>query len=111
MDFKDYEDKASETAKYRGRGEGNLEYPSLKLCSEAGEVSGKVAKFLYHGVGGKEIADIRDPLIKELGDVLWYLAACCYELDTTLDEVAQVNIDKLSGRLERGTIAGNGDER
>ena len=47
----------------------------------------------------------------EIGDVLWALAACCTELDVSLDDVAKINLDKVRGRVERGTITGDGDDR
>ena len=48
---------------------------------------------------------------KELGDVLWYLANLCNELDFTLNEVAEENLEKLNNRLFRGKISGSGDDR
>jgi len=46
-----------------------------------------------------------------LGDVLWYLAQVCTEINLSLDEVAEANIAKLLDRLERGVIKGDGDNR
>jgi NTP pyrophosphatase (non-canonical NTP hydrolase) len=43
--------------------------------------------------------------------VLWYLSQLATELDLTLEEIAEYNIEKLYSRLERGTIQGDGDER
>jgi len=43
--------------------------------------------------------------------MLWYLAQICTELDLTLEEVAQANLEKLFSRLERGTLHGEGDNR
>lgn len=48
---------------------------------------------------------------KELGDVLWYLAGIASELGLSLTEVAQMNLDKLASRAERGKIGGSGDDR
>jgi len=53
----------------------------------------------------------RTALLKECGDLLWYLARLCTELDLSLDEVAQTNLDKLASRKERAVIHGNGDAR
>ncbi len=53
----------------------------------------------------------REALKYELGDVLWYLAQIATELDLSLDEIAQANLDKLKARMERNTIQGEGDYR
>lgn len=85
-------------------------YPTLGLANEAGEVAGKVKK-LFRDKGGEISAEDREELKYELGDVLWYLTQICTELDLTLEEVAEANIEKLFSRLERGTIGGDGDKR
>ena len=85
-------------------------YPTLGLTNEAGEVAGKVKKIFRDkaGVIGEED---RQALKSELGDVLWYLAQICTELDLTLEEVAEANLEKLFSRLERNQIRGEGDHR
>ena len=85
-------------------------YPTLGLANEAGEVAGKVKK-IFRDKGGVISEEDRQALKGELGDVLWYLAQICTELDLTLDEVAEANLTKLFSRLERGKIKGDGDER
>lgn len=85
-------------------------YPTLGLVNEAGELAGKVKK-IFRDKGGQISAEDREALKYELGDVLWYLAQICTELDLTLDEVAAANLEKLFARLERGTIGGEGDHR
>jgi NTP pyrophosphatase (non-canonical NTP hydrolase) len=52
-----------------------------------------------------------DGLKKELGDVLWYLAALASDLGVTLEEVAAGNVAKLRSRAERGVLGGSGDNR
>jgi NTP pyrophosphatase (non-canonical NTP hydrolase) len=52
-----------------------------------------------------------DAIIKELGDVMFYVTALANYYDSDLDEVLQKNVDKLNGREERGTLQGSGDER
>ncbi len=49
--------------------------------------------------------------VKELGDVLWYIAASAKELGFTLEQVAQLNLKKLADRKERGVIKSEGDNR
>ena len=55
--------------------------------------------------------DVRNELILELGDVLWYVANLAYELNATLEEVAVGNIQKLESRKVRGVLSGSGDNR
>ena len=109
MNFNDYQKKSRKTAKYPAIGHPVI-YPTLGLVNEAGEVAGKIKK-VFRDKGGEINGETRSALKAELGDVLWYLAQVCTELDLTLDEVAEYNIEKLYGRLERGTIRGDGDER
>lgn len=83
-----------------------LEYCTIGLCSEAGEVADKVKKYIR---GDAEFN--REGFLKELGDCLWYLAECATAVDAYLDDVAQMNLDKLKKRLEENKIKGDGDER
>jgi NTP pyrophosphatase (non-canonical NTP hydrolase) len=85
-------------------------YPTLGLVNEAGEFAGKIKK-IFRDKEGVISEDDRQALKHELGDVLWYLTQICTELDLTLDEVAEANIEKLFSRLERGKIRGEGDHR
>lgn len=82
------------------------EYITLGLIGEIGEFYGKWAKCLRDG---KDWED--DDIKKELGDILWFLAAMCHESGTTLSEVAGINIKKLAGRAKRKTLQGSGDNR
>jgi NTP pyrophosphatase (non-canonical NTP hydrolase) len=75
------------------------------LTGEAGEVAEKVKKMVRDGTLDTE------GLKKELGDVLWYLAALASDLGVTLEEVAAGNVTKLRSRAERGVIGGSGDNR
>ena len=87
-----------------------ITYPTLGLVNEAGEVAGKVKK-IFRDKGGVIGEAEREALKQELGDVLWYLAQICTELDLTLEEVAAANLQKLFSRLERNAIRGDGDTR
>jgi NTP pyrophosphatase (non-canonical NTP hydrolase) len=109
MEFNDYQLKSRKTAKYPAIGHPVI-YPTLGLVNEAGEVAGKIKK-VFRDKDGQISPETRDALKAELGDVLWYIAQVCTELDLTLDEVAEHNIEKLYSRLERGTIKGDGDNR
>jgi len=109
MDFNDYQTKSRKTAGYPAIGHPVI-YPTLGLVNEAGEVAGKIKK-VFRDKEGEINAETRDALKAELGDVLWYMAQVATELDLTLDEIAEYNIEKLYNRLERGKIKGDGDNR
>ena len=69
----------------------------MGLCGESGEAIDLVKKHLAQG------HDLdRNALIKELGDVAWYLAETAYALDVPLEDVLQGNIDKLKARYPQG---------
>jgi NTP pyrophosphatase (non-canonical NTP hydrolase) len=109
MTFKDYQDRAVETAIY---GAGNaIIYPALGLANEAGEVLGKIKKVLRDKGGDFHHLDTRMAIADEIGDVLWYMAALCKDLDIPLESVANRNIVKLLDRRERNVIQGSGDNR
>ena len=70
---------------------------AMGLCGEAGEFIDSIKKWYAHG---HELD--REHLIKELGDVAWYLAEAAEALDITLEEVLEKNIDKLRKRYPEG---------
>src|SRR5512136_3092185 len=109
MNFTTYQAKSRRTAKYPAIGHPVI-YPTLGLANEAGEVAGKIKK-IFRDKGGVIGESEREALKGELGDVLWYIAQVCTELEISLDEVAEANIEKLYSRMERGKIGGDGDER
>ena len=109
MNFADYQTKSRATAKYPTIGHGVI-YPTLGLVNEAGEVAGKIKK-VFRDKDGQISPETREALKAELGDVLWYLAQVSTELGLSLDEVAEHNIAKLTDRLVRGVIKGDGDNR
>jgi NTP pyrophosphatase (non-canonical NTP hydrolase) len=109
MNFIDYQTQSRKTAKYPPIGHPVV-YPTLGLANEAGEVAGKIKK-IFRDRFGVITAEDREALEGELGDVLWYLAQVCTELEISLDEVAGHNLEKLFSRLERGKIGGEGDDR
>lgn len=82
----------------------------LGLVGEAGETADKVKKII-RDKGGHASDEDREAIIKELGDVLWYVANVARYLNVSLSEVAEINIEKLSSRKKRGKLHGEGDER
>lgn len=123
MTFDDYEQKTQPTVTYP---EGKflvqseagdlvqinigMMYCCLKLSGECGEFTEKVGKIIRDKQGAISPQD-REQLEKELGDILWYLTRLAVHLDLSLESVAQTNLEKLSSRLERGTLQGSGDDR
>jgi len=102
-DFDAYQTQAKKTAIYPKQ--FGLIYTALGMASETGEFCGKLKKYIRDGVfDDKAAAD-------ELSDVLWYLAMCSEELGYDLSEIAQMNLDKLKDRANRGVLSGNGDKR
>ncbi len=87
-------------------GDTRLVENTLGLVGEAGEVAEKVKKYLRDDtkVSQKEI-------VKEIGDVIFYATALSNYFYSNLEEVMQVNMDKLDDRAKRGVIKGSGDNR
>ena len=66
---------------------------ALGLCGEAGEFAELVKKHLFHGHPIDQ-----DKMVKEIGDVLWYVAFAARAVGVSLDEVAERNVAKLRAR-------------
>jgi NTP pyrophosphatase (non-canonical NTP hydrolase) len=109
MTLNDYQDRAALTALMKDE-EKLLIYAALGLTGEAGEVADKVKKILRDKDGDFSQLD-KDDIIKELVDVLWYIAIFAKSIGVTLDEVATKNAEKLASRQARGTLRGSGDNR
>ena len=69
----------------------------MGLCGESGEAINIVKKHLAQGHEWD-----REELIKELGDIAWYLAETASALEIDLDEVLAKNIEKLKKRYPEG---------
>ncbi len=111
MTFDEYHKKALATADEQSDDEFQIYMARvLGVVGEAGEVADKFKKIVWHKEGVLNSAD-KEEIKKELGDVLWYLAALADALGYTLDEVATANIDKLKSRKKKNTLRGNGDNR
>lgn len=110
MDFKTYQKGAFSTAVYPGKGEGSWTYPALGLAGETGEICEKLKKAIRDD-GGHVSTERLATIAKELGDVLWYVAALCTELGLDMDDVARSNLEKLSARKTTNKLHGDGDDR
>ena len=83
-------------------------YALLNLAAEAGEVVGKAAKLRRDG---GDIEEYNNAIKKELGDVMWQVAAVAADHGLTLSEVCTHNLEKLSSRQQRNVLQGSGDMR
>ena len=131
MELNEYQNKAMTTCMSSSE---NFSYMLLNLVGEVGEFASKVAKGIRKGhcsIGLEpeiikmycsrdesvanqlwhfyECDDKLDELKKEAGDILWQLSGLCSIMDWSLEEIAQMNLDKLAARKVAGTIDGNGD--
>jgi len=105
----EYQQKASETAIFPK--EKALEYITLGLTGEAGEIANKVKKLIRDGADKETLEQKKIEIGYEIGDVLWYCAMLAKEVGMNLGHVMENNINKLHSRKERGTISGSGDNR
>lgn len=110
MTINEYQKEAHTFADYKGIETKDCTYPILGLTEEAGEVAGKFAKAIRDANGIIDV-DRKEAIIKELGDVCWFVAELSTQLGISLEEVMQRNIDKLTDRKKRNVIHGNGDDR
>lgn len=111
MRFSEYQLKAAQTAIYPGQGTAEgLVYCLLGLGNESGEVQGKYKKVIRDN-NGKLSPEKINLIAEECGDVLWYLAMICNELNLPFEKIASDNLYKLASRKEHGTIQGSGDNR
>ena len=70
------------------------------LTAEAGEFTEVVKKIILQGKPYNE--DNIFHMKRELGDICWYLAQACMALDTSFDEIMEMNVDKLKARYPGG---------
>ena len=99
--------KEQEAFIYRIQELGGAGFPSERLltasvgmCAEAGEFTEIVKKIVFQGkpVNEENLFHLK----RELGDIMWYVMQACMGLDVSLDEVIQMNIDKLKSRYPGG---------
>lgn len=83
------------------------EYCLHGLSGEAGEVASLRAKGIRDGLPW----DYDQKMKKELGDVLWFIAAIAADHGFTLEDIARANLLKLFSRKANNTLGGSGDDR
>jgi len=114
MTIREYQVAARRTAIYPKQ--ATVVYPLLGLAGEVGELCNKLKKVFrdqeqtelsVHTVPQKVMEEVK----KEIGDVMWYVAAFCSDLQIDLEAICLANIEKLKDRMDRGVIKGEGDNR
>lgn len=99
------------TAIYPGQGEiTGIMYTGLGASGELGEVTEIIKKVWrkgYQGMPEEQTAKLQS----EIGDVMWYLAQLCNELNISLGQVMLDNLGKLAARREAGTLDSLAGER
>lgn len=100
-------------------------YMLFMLGEEIGELQGKFSKAIRKGkmrfdgnelvfsnkATEEDIAEWEDLVAKECGDILWGVAGISHVMGWKLENIGQINLDKLAARKVSGTIDGNGDNR
>ena len=73
---------------------------AVGMSAEAGEFTEIIKKIIFQGkpVNDENLFDLK----RELGDIMWYVAQACMGLDISLDEVMEMNVDKLKARYPGG---------
>lgn len=114
MTFDEYQKQAKLTDLTAGRGSGVMSISFmdkvLGLAGESGEFADKIKKLLRDKNAQLDETD-RQELVKELGDLLWYVAILAEYLNEPLEDVAIKNVEKLSKRHQAGKLSGSGDNR
>lgn len=120
MELNEYQQRAMTTCT---ESSNNFSYMILNLVGEVGEFASKVAKEirkermtindrkLQMTEGNYMKVDFDEDLKKEAGDILWEISGLCSVMGWSLEDIAQMNLEKLSSRKERGVIVGDGDNR
>ena len=75
---------------------------AVGLSAESGEFTEVVKKIIFQGKPYSEENVFH--MKRELGDICWYLAQACMALDTTFDEIIEMNVDKLQARYPGGSF-------
>ena len=85
-----------------GTNTSQLMTAALGLTAESGEFTEVVKKIVFQGKPYNE--DNVFHMKRELGDICWYLAQACMALETTFDEVIEMNVEKLQARYPGGSF-------
>ena len=97
MRMNEYQELAQRTANKTLSVTNHFMNGVLGLAGEAGECCDIVKKHYYQD--GREV---KEKLVDELGDVLWYIAETASAMGVTMDEIAEHNVEKLKKRYPQG---------
>lgn len=108
MTFNEYMDFTKTTAIYPEN--RAMDYLVSGLTSEAGEVAGKYKKIIRDKDGVIDVMDAYK-LAQEIGDVMWYCARLSDTIGWDLQDIVELNVEKLTDRQDREVLTGSGDDR
>jgi NTP pyrophosphatase (non-canonical NTP hydrolase) len=92
MDFNEYLIQSERTLVQKGK-DLNLLHGAIGISTEAGEILDAFKRHIYYG---KELDVVN--IKEEIGDIMWYVAILCRELNLNIEDILQTNIDKLKAR-------------
>jgi len=113
MTFDEYQKQAIKTAHVDPNYVGTLMEKTIwvmGIAGEAGEIVEKWKKAVAYREGNFSEEEWAD-FVKELGDVVWYIALLTHSAGLSFDEIMEQNIKKLADRQNRNVIKGQGDNR
>jgi len=85
-------------------------YYTMGIAGETGELMEKIKK-LFRDNNGIIDNDFKSALIKEMGDVQWYMARLADQFDIDFEVIFRTNVKKLQSRKKRNKLHGDGDDR
>lgn len=106
MNLNEYQQLAERTVNTRDGEKNEMVNYAMGLAGESGEIVDHMKKYIFHS---HELD--KTEMAKELGDILWYVANLADVLGFTLDEIAQMNINKLKTRYPSGFSEKDSRER
>jgi len=113
MDFNDYQRECRKTdvgTAAQDCLEPGWLYYVLGVAGESGEMMEKIKK-LFRDKNGVIDDEFRDAIVKEMGDVQWYMARLADWFDIDFEVIFRTNIKKLQSRQKRNKLHGDGDNR
>ena len=85
-------------------------YYALGIAGETGELMEKIKK-LFRDKNGIVDFEFKEAVVKEMGDVEWYMARLADVFDIDFESVFVTNVEKLQSRKKRNKLHGEGDDR